>query len=407
MPGFSKRGDHYVMKDWKCEERIKQTEPRSAIGYGPDRIVLLSSDHRGDALKPNIPDLCDFFKSHGIKDAMLLDGGNSAQLYVQGQGNPGEPVNPIWVKEQTARRVANAIGIVKVCNTAGESCAGGSGCCGDLTCQSGTCAAPTPPGAVCGNGTCEVGEACDGADLDGNTCTALGFDGGALLCSSACSLNTSGCCDNECTSGSVCIGNVLKTCGNYDSDPCMEWSGGMTCPNGCSAGACQGPPGPACSVVYTQGFEDLGLFSDDIIGSQPFKVGAQQVGQFWDAGVSRIRHGTGHSPSARALSLEAHSSGGHSNTFVDFIAPAASNQTLRVSFYAYNPYPASYNIVLQRAGGPMVTRPVPPGDWALISADLTSSISTTTAIVHLGLIPNSQGSFAFKMDGVVIERCMQ
>jgi hypothetical protein len=160
-------------------------------------------------------------------------------------------------------------------------------------------------------------------------------------------------------------------------------------------------------VVYTQGFENLGLFSDSIIGPQPFMMGTQQVGQFWDAGTSRIRHGTGHSPSTWALNVESHSSDVYSNTFVEFAAPAASTQTLHVSFYAYNPYPTSYDIVLQRPGGPTVTRTVPPQNWTLITADLTSSISTSTAAVYLGLVPNSQGDVSFKMDDVTIERCTQ
>lgn len=315
-------------------------------------------------------------------------------------------MNPLrFLGLKNARYVANAIGIVKVCNTAGEACSGDSECCNGTTCQSGRCATP-PPSTVCGNGVCEAGESCDGGDLNGNTCSALGFDDGTLRCSSACTFNTSLCCNDQCTSGTMCVGDVLQTCGNYDSDPCLEWGGGMTCAYGCSGGVCQAP-GPTCSVVMTQGFEDPNLFSDNVIGPQPFISGGQQIGEFWDAWTSRIRHGTGHSPSTWGLNLEEQSSGGYSNTFVSFVAPTASTETLRVSFYAYNPLPTSYNIGLQRAGGPLVTRTVPPQNWTLISADLSSSFSTTDAIIYLGLLPTSQGSFTFKMDDVVIERCTQ
>lgn len=45
----------------------------------------------------------------------------------------------------------------------------------------------------CGNGVLEPGEECDSEDLDGATCSTLGFDLGALSCSAECSLNTTDC----------------------------------------------------------------------------------------------------------------------------------------------------------------------------------------------------------------------
>jgi hypothetical protein len=47
--------------------------------------------------------------------------------------------------------------------------------------------------SVCGNGTVEMGEQCDGSNLNGQTCASQGFTSGTLSCSGTCSLNTSGC----------------------------------------------------------------------------------------------------------------------------------------------------------------------------------------------------------------------
>ncbi|HEX6904724.1 MAG TPA: DNRLRE domain-containing protein [Thermoanaerobaculia bacterium] len=46
---------------------------------------------------------------------------------------------------------------------------------------------------TCGNGVRDAGEACDGADLGGQTCAGLGFLSGTLTCTAACAFNTSAC----------------------------------------------------------------------------------------------------------------------------------------------------------------------------------------------------------------------
>jgi hypothetical protein len=45
----------------------------------------------------------------------------------------------------------------------------------------------------CGDGFIDPGETCDGADLDGETCSSQGFASGTLTCSTACALVTSAC----------------------------------------------------------------------------------------------------------------------------------------------------------------------------------------------------------------------
>ncbi|MFH2005871.1 MAG: DUF4215 domain-containing protein [bacterium] len=51
----------------------------------------------------------------------------------------------------------------------------------------------TGPGPSCGDGVAECGEACDGADLLGNTCASLGFAPGTLVCDSGCAFDVSSC----------------------------------------------------------------------------------------------------------------------------------------------------------------------------------------------------------------------
>ena len=50
-------------------------------------------------------------------------------------------------------------------------------------------------GAVpnCGNGAVESPEQCDGSDLNGASCTTLGFDSGPLVCTAGCAYDTSAC----------------------------------------------------------------------------------------------------------------------------------------------------------------------------------------------------------------------
>jgi hypothetical protein len=50
----------------------------------------------------------------------------------------------------------------------------------------------------CGNGQLDVGEACDGNNLNGQTCQSLGYDGGVLLCTNGCMINTEACTVDEC-----------------------------------------------------------------------------------------------------------------------------------------------------------------------------------------------------------------
>jgi aqualysin 1 len=74
---------------------------------------------------------------------------------------------------------------------------------------------------ICGNGVLDPGEACDGANLGGKTCVTEGFAGGTLACTSGCALDTSGCSGTcfpagggmPCTLTTVCCAGVGQCTG--------------------------------------------------------------------------------------------------------------------------------------------------------------------------------------------------
>ena len=108
--------------------------------------------------------------------------------------------------------------------------------------------------AVCGNGIVESGEECDGSDLGGASCTAVGCASGTPTCTTSCTLDYSSCsscgtCDfdglcevgedcNNCASD--CVSGAGATCGNgiceaADGEDCVS------CPSDC-AGKTNGKP---------------------------------------------------------------------------------------------------------------------------------------------------------------------
>lgn len=89
-----------------------------------------------------------------------------------------------------------------------------------------------PVPITCGNGTLEIGEQCDGSELNGLGCYALGFlsSEGALACDAACNFDTSGC-----VAGGTCGDGIA----NADGENCDGADlGGYNCTNfGATGGA--------------------------------------------------------------------------------------------------------------------------------------------------------------------------
>ncbi|MEE8410182.1 MAG: hypothetical protein V3T05_11290 [Myxococcota bacterium] len=93
----------------------------------------------------------------------------------------------------------------------------------------------------CGDGIVDPGEACDGAALGGQTCADLGYTGGPLTCSPACSLDTSACCGDGVRGGvEECDGVDLSgfSCGDFGQ------SGTLACSTTCTFEGCTGVCNP-------------------------------------------------------------------------------------------------------------------------------------------------------------------
>lgn len=110
---------------------------------------------------------------------------------------------------------------------------GGSLACDSISCQFDESGCSTPS-SVCGNSQIEAGEDCEGSDLNNQSCTSQGFDGGSLSCNS-CSFDTSSCW--ECGDGNVDSGEQCDTW-NLNSQDCVSlgYAGGgsLSCTNSCT-----------------------------------------------------------------------------------------------------------------------------------------------------------------------------
>jgi len=97
-----------------------------------------------------------------------------------------------------------------------------------------------PPSDVCSNGACECAPSCNGKqcgdDGCGGSCGACGADSQCL--GGACQPT----CQAECGPAglTVCEGQGVKACGQFDADGCLEWGPAAACgaAQTCNNGAC-------------------------------------------------------------------------------------------------------------------------------------------------------------------------
>jgi hypothetical protein len=132
---------------------------------------------------------------------------------------------------------------LSTCNTNYATCAGSLTTCNNTlttcdntltTCQSDLNACQNPQ---CGNNQADLGEQCDGTDLDGATCTSLGFTGGTLVCT-GCAYYTGGCtlAVGTCGNGSIEAGESCDQ-GDLNGATCVSqgFAGGtLRCVSGCA-----------------------------------------------------------------------------------------------------------------------------------------------------------------------------
>lgn len=148
-------------------------------------------------------------------------------------------------------------------NLNGQSCAGlgfGGGalsCTPTCTLTTMNCTNSSPPPASCGNSTVDWGENCDGTTLNGQTCTNLGFSSGTLSCNSFCSLYTANCVNvpppaPSCGNGVLNLGESCDG-SNLNEQSCVSLgfdSGTLSCTSSCSSytANCTNtpPPVPPC-----------------------------------------------------------------------------------------------------------------------------------------------------------------
>ena len=126
--------------------------------------------------------------------------------------------------------------------------------CGNGLCEAGigedscSCAADCG-GPVCGDGTVECGELCDGSNVNGLTCQDQGFFDGTLACNSACTdYDTSGCCTE--TEDGLCFDGLNNDCDAFTDGADPDCAGACAPANvlcvddtECCSGKCRGKTG--------------------------------------------------------------------------------------------------------------------------------------------------------------------
>ncbi len=116
--------------------------------------------------------------------------------------------------------------------------------CGtDKTCSCGRCRINCLDECVAGSTRCFGNGYQTCGNHDSDSCLEWGPTNPCTSDQTCSNGSCSSQCTNECTADSVqctCAGTMVQICGNFDEDPCLEWSTAVPCPLGetCSSGIC-------------------------------------------------------------------------------------------------------------------------------------------------------------------------
>lgn len=142
------------------------------------------------------------------------------------------------------------------CASLGQGFNGGSlGCTSSCTFDTRQCQSPQS----CGNGVAEGSEVCDGPDLGGATCTSEGFAGGTLVCNAACTgFSTTGCqALTACGNGTIDAGEACDGA-NLAGESCQTLgykAGSLGCDAGCGFDTSQCSGYPNCGNGTADGLD--------------------------------------------------------------------------------------------------------------------------------------------------------
>ena len=145
----------------------------------------------------------------------------------------------------------------------------GTGSCVADTCVSlGRTCGPVSDGCadILDCGRCDEPNTCGGGGVEGVCgCTPQCDDvscGGGDGCGGQCPA-PEGCCTDDCSEGQTsCDGAQIRSCGNFDDDPCLDWSESEVCEHGaCVDDACPAACVDECSEA------GVGCVDDDTKGT--------------------------------------------------------------------------------------------------------------------------------------------
>lgn len=190
-------------------------------------------------------------------------------------------------------------------------CAADPFCCNNT--WDGLCAEAAPGcGALCddcGNGDIDMGEVCDGGNLDGESCQSQGFDGGSLQCNGNCdgfvTSNCSTCGNGVVESGEACDG------GNLDGETCQSLPGFIGGNLSCN-GSCQYNTN-GCTPVASWSGDIMPVFNNNCSCHAPAAQGGFATPVFSGIAAGTARSNLVNQPSGQVA--------------LDFIEPFQSNNS--------------------------------------------------------------------------------